>query len=484
MTIQNTVSRNQYTGNGAQTTFTYSFEIFDEADIEVYVGSTLKTITTDYTVTDAGEENGGTIVFVSAPANGATVTFIRSTTRERTVDYQPSGAFKAAIVNNDFDRLIAIVQELDLKDTLALKINPTDPEGTETTLPVAADRANKALIFDSVGAITVSDDDYNDQLADVTAQADAAATSASAAASSASAAATSATNAANSASAAATSETNAANSAIAAAASAVTAASSINISTTDGNSSDTTMSVVLVASQATGNQAPHIDSGLTYNASTDALTATTFVGALSGNATTATNATNINISTTDGNSSDTTMYVVLVGANTTGNQAPHTDIAGISYNASTNVLSTTASAAQYSDLAERYLASAGLPAGTIVSRSTNEDVENEIEVTSIACDKRVFGVVSTAPAYLMNDGHKEAEWVPIALTGRVPVRVHGPVKKGQLIVSSHIEGVAQAIDDEFLDQHPSLFRAVIGHALHSKVSNDVDLVECFVKAQA
>jgi len=85
---------------------------------------------------------------------------------------------------------------------------------------------------------------------------------------------------------------------------------------------------------------------LTFNPSTGALTATSFVGPLTGNATTAstattaTNANNINIASTDGNTSDTTMSVVLVGAQATGNQQPHID-AGLTYNASTNALTAT-----------------------------------------------------------------------------------------------------------------------------------------------
>jgi hypothetical protein len=72
---------------------------------------------------------------------------------------------------------------------------------------------------------------------------------------------------------------------------------------------------------------------------------TTFLGVVtassfSGNASSATAATNITISTTDGNTSDTTMYPVFVAANTTGNQLPHTDVSGITYNASTNSLNT------------------------------------------------------------------------------------------------------------------------------------------------
>jgi hypothetical protein len=64
-------------------------------------------------------------------------------------------------------------------------------------------------------------------------------------------------------------------------------------------------------------------------------------GNLTGNADTATGATNINISTTDGNTSDTTLYPVLVGAASTGNQLPHIDSGVLTFNASTNILSST-----------------------------------------------------------------------------------------------------------------------------------------------
>jgi len=68
-----------------------------------------------------------------------------------------------------------------------------------------------------------------------------------------------------------------------------TGATNVNISTIDGNASDTTMYPVLVANASTGNQLPHVDSsGLAYNASTNNLTATGFTGNLTGNADTAT----------------------------------------------------------------------------------------------------------------------------------------------------------------------------------------------------
>jgi len=76
----------------------------------------------------------------------------------------------------------------------------------------------------------------------------------------------------------------------------VVASSSINISAT--TSTDTTTQVVLVGAAATGNQLPFIDSGLTYNANTNTLTAAGFVGDLVGNADTATSATSATSATT------------------------------------------------------------------------------------------------------------------------------------------------------------------------------------------
>lgn len=99
-------------------------------------------------------------------------------------------------------------------------------------------------------------------------------------------------------------------------ASTATNANNINISAT--TSTDTTTSVVLVANQATGNQSPFIDSGLTYNANTDALSATSFVGALTGNASSASQV-NLANETTDAEN-----FMVFANA-ATGNQSLKTN---------------------------------------------------------------------------------------------------------------------------------------------------------------
>ena len=89
----------------------------------------------------------------------------------------------------------------------------------------------------------------------------------------------------------------------------------------------------------------------------------------------------------------------------------------------------TASSAQFADLAEKYESDAELEAGTVVMFGGDK------EVTS--CDTEnchaVAGVISTDPAYMMNAG---AEGQFVALTGRVPTKVTGPVAKGDLMVSA------------------------------------------------
>ncbi|MDA9225120.1 hypothetical protein N9O93_00345 [bacterium] len=99
----------------------------------------------------------------------------------------------------------------------------------------------------------------------------------------------------------------------------------------------------------------------------------------------------------------------------------------------------TATSAQYADLAEKYESDADLEAGTVVMFGGDK------EVTS--CDSEnchaVAGVISTDPAYMMNAG-SEGQFV--ALTGRVPTKVTGPVAKGDLMVSAG-NGMAMANND-------------------------------------
>ena len=104
-----------------------------------------------------------------------------------------------------------------------------------------------------------------------------------------------------------------------------------------------------------------------------------------------------------------------------------------------NTVFAKATSAQYADLAENYLADAPYLPGTVVS------IGGDAEVTksSVDADGTVIGVVSTNPAYHMNAGLAGGHVVAVALTGRVPCRVTGPVKRGSIMVSNG-DGTARA----------------------------------------
>jgi len=94
--------------------------------------------------------------------------------------------------------------------------------------------------------------------------------------------------------------------------------------------------------------------------------------------------------------------------------------------------------AKYADLAENYVADADYEPGTVVIFGG----EKEITVTDRHADHRIAGVVSTNPAYLMNAA---TTGTPIALRGRVPIKIVGPVYKGDLLVTSTIPGYATSV---------------------------------------
>jgi hypothetical protein len=110
-------------------------------------------------------------------------------------------------------------------------------------------------------------------------------------------------------------------------------------------------------------------------------------------------------------------------------------------------------------LAENYVPDAEYVPGTVVIFGGDE----EITVTTQAGDERVAGVISTDPAYLMNSGEPG---LPLALRGKVPVRVAGPVTKGDSLITSTTPGVAVSVG-----RSREYAQAVFAKALESNNSN-------------
>lgn len=127
--------------------------------------------------------------------------------------------------------------------------------------------------------------------------------------------------------------------------------------------------------------------------------------------------------------------------------------------------------AQYADVAERFAADEVMDAGTVVELGGTK----EITKSRTDLSENVFGVISTKAAYLMNGGAGTDETHPaVAMTGRVPVKVIGAVKKGDRLVSAG-DGIARSAKPG----EATSFN-VIGRALESKTTIEQGTVEAIV----
>ena len=158
--------RNEYTvddGN-SQTVFTMDFEIFDNADLNVYVDGVLQTLTTHYKISDvnnnanAGHTSGtdGFVHFTSAiTASGADkkIVLTRSIALQRVTDFPSAGPFDVSSLNTELDRITAI--QADLKDDIDRSLRLTDFDVDATlTLPAVDTRKGTVLAFNSTtGAV-------------------------------------------------------------------------------------------------------------------------------------------------------------------------------------------------------------------------------------------------------------------------------------------------------------------------------------------
>ena len=136
-----------------------------------------------------------------------------------------------------------------------------------------------------------------------------------------------------------------------------------------------------------------------------------------------------------------------------------------------NVVHATATSAQYADLAERYATDTPVETGEVVSLGGNEEITKCMDDKSDA----VFGVVSDAPAYLMNAEAGNNDTHPaIALKGRVPVKVTGKGSAGDRIVSGSYGTARVAQPGEATSFN------TLGRLLKDKYKEETALTECVV----
>jgi len=159
--------------------------------------------------------------------------------------------------------------------------------------------------------------------------------------------------------------------------------------------------------------------------------------------------------TIDGSTTPTVSQISKSGTDGTGDIGQASNRFGTIYG--------TATSAKYADLAEKYTTDQEYDAGTVIVVASAGDSEGTASHTT---GQRVLGVVSTNPAFIMND---ELNGQAIALRGRVPVKVIGPIRKGQsLICNQDGKGIYGDTNNSF------------AIALETNEEHSVKLVECVI----
>lgn len=160
MTVSSNLAKQSYAGDGVTLAFSFPAYFLADADLTVILRvnatgvETTKILTTDYTVTGAGNPLGGTVTMVVAPAVGETLTIVRDPDALQGTDYVANDALPAEVLERGFDLLTMLIQRLQEVDARTMKYPETDSSSISAIIPSSVDRAGELLSFDSNGAPT------------------------------------------------------------------------------------------------------------------------------------------------------------------------------------------------------------------------------------------------------------------------------------------------------------------------------------------
>ena len=162
MTVSTTNTRAELNGNGSAGPFQCGFRVLANSDLQVYVDGVLKSLTTHYTVANAGTTTNATVTFTSGnfPASGtANVVLVRNVPYTQTSDYQNNTALDAETLETSFDRSTMQIQQNISGTDRAIKFGDTVTGVTASVTDIstgATTRANKILGFDASGNVSAT----------------------------------------------------------------------------------------------------------------------------------------------------------------------------------------------------------------------------------------------------------------------------------------------------------------------------------------
>ena len=108
MTLTVQTPKVQYTGNGVQDLYTFSYTVQDDSELVVWIDEIPQVLYTDYTIQNLTEE-GGEVLFTVPPADLTIILIARRTPIDQQTDYNPYDAFPAETLEHNLDKLTAIM---------------------------------------------------------------------------------------------------------------------------------------------------------------------------------------------------------------------------------------------------------------------------------------------------------------------------------------------------------------------------------------
>jgi len=148
--ISATARKAQASGNGSAGPFSFAFQVNSQSEVDVFVDTTLKTLTTHYTVSLAS--NGtGTVSFTTNnfPSSSQTITIMGDAPLSRTSVYTSGGNITAAALESDFDTNVMVQQQQQEVLSRTVRAPVDDAASVDLTLPNKDDRKGKVLGFNS-----------------------------------------------------------------------------------------------------------------------------------------------------------------------------------------------------------------------------------------------------------------------------------------------------------------------------------------------
>ena len=159
MTVSTTESRIGYNGNGATTAFAFPYRFLVSADLVVTLvladtTQVVKVLNTDYTVTGAGDDAGGTVTMVVPPATGQQLVIVRDVPLTQETDYISGDPFPAESHETALDKLTMISQRLNNLISRSIRLSDADLLVSSTILPSPI--ANATLVWNATGTAIVN----------------------------------------------------------------------------------------------------------------------------------------------------------------------------------------------------------------------------------------------------------------------------------------------------------------------------------------